>query len=168
MMGAMLKRATNFLIKTNTGRLLIVVLLALLGAYAARVILVDIPAMEEKERADSGAQMLESMADTLTDLLDERDDVQGELPALTEWYPATVPCAAETTMTRPRDAVWDLLQLPADRPTQFQYRFQFDAPEFKMWARRDSDCDGFYAVWLLEQRGAIAISRDVTAQNIRE
>ena len=164
----MLDRARHFFLRTNSGRAVIVVLAAMGLAYVARIVLVDLPAMEEKERADSGAQMLESMADTLTDLLDERDDVQGELPALTEWYPATVPCAAETTMTRPRDAVWDLLQLPADRPTQFQYRFQFDAPEFKMWARRDSDCDGFYAVWLLEQRGAIAISRDVTAQNIRE
>lgn len=161
-------RALNFLFKTNSGRLLLVALVAALAAYAARVVLVDIPAQEAKNASGVGADNLEAMGEALSEALDERADVAAELPARTQWYPVDVPCGAEAPYAGPRDAVWDLLRLPKTGKTQFQYRFEFAAGEVKMRARRDSDCDGFYAVWLLEGDANSTLGQDITAQNILE
>ena len=163
----MFETLLNFL-KTTTGRIVAVVLLAMLAAYAVRVVLVDMPAMEAKEAMGSGRDMLESMADHLAEAIDD-GTAPKTLPTLTQWYPADIPCAADAPMPPTRDKIWDIMGLPTDGgPTQFQYRFQQRDGVFELRARRDSDCDGHYAVWLLEQRGSGVLGRKITAQNIHE
>ena len=163
---AMLDRAGHFFFKTFSGRLVLLVLVSLGVAYGARVVLVDQPAAAQKERAGAGAATLEAMGDALAD----RDDASG-LPELTQWYPARLPCATAALFGEPRAPIWDELKLPAaTEESEFQYRFKLDDPDgaYRVWVRRDSDCDGIYAVWQLQGRVGQTLGREVNGQNILE
>ncbi len=164
-----MNKIAAFFWRTRTGRILLVVGAAMGVAYGLRVALVDLPAMRAKEAARIGAATLEEMGERLADALDTAEDKPLDLPTLTEWYPANVPCAADAPLPMPREAVWDVLGLPADDSrTKFQYRFQKNGAGYEIRARRDSDCDGLYAVWLLSMSSSGVLGREVTAQNIQE
>ena len=164
----MLQNITRFFLRTTTGRILLAVGLAMGVAYLVRLAVVDAPANVAKEAAQVGAQTLDAMADRLTEANDSPS--KPTLPAITQWYPADIPCGADAQWPQPRDPVWDLLGLPTDDSrTAFQYRFRMlDEDAFEILARRDSDCDGHYAIWRLEDGGTRVLGRDVTAQNVLE
>lgn len=165
----MFDKVSSFLFQTTSGRILLVVLGALLAGYGARIVLVDLPAMEAKEAAGVGSASVERMADALAEAVDEAPDLDKTFPELTSWYPENIPCGADAPMTTPRDKIWDVMKMPSsDTRTEFQYRFQKVGERVRIIARRDSDCDGHFAVWQLEQRTSGLLGREITAQNIQE
>lgn len=167
----MLQNLTHFLTQTNTGRLLVVALALLLGAYGARLYFVDMPARQEKEQAAAGSERIEAMADALEDVIGERGAEMGEgLPTRTAWHPADLPCAARKKFGTPNDPVWGTLGVDPEEETAFQYRFEYSDEQFVIRARRDSDCDGLYAIWTLEGHTDWSglLGRTVRAQNSDE
>ena len=157
-----MERLTHFFLKTNSGRLVLLILLALAAAYAARVVLIDMPAHEAKAAAAEGAETLEAMDERIEDMTADA------LPELTSWYPEPVPCGATADLSAKRDALWSQLGLAEQGPTAFQYRLRRSGEKVEVHARRDSDCDGFYAIWTLSTKVGSALGGEITAQNILE
>jgi hypothetical protein len=167
----MLQKLVHFITQTNTGRLIVVALALVLGAYAARLYFVDLPAREEKAAAAAGSETIDAMADRLEQAISERGEEMAEkLPARTAWYPETLPCAAEVKFGTPSDPIWSTLGVKSEQKTAFQYRFEYSDDRFVIRARRDSDCDGIYAVWTLEGRTdwSAVLGRTIEAQNSKE
>lgn len=163
----MFQKVFHFFFRTTTGKVAGLLILALAAGYAARVALVDLPEFERKQAARAGQETIEAMADRLVQATSERPV---DLPGRSEWYPADLPCDAKVGFTTPRAAVWDLLGAPSEGFTEFQYRFTLhgESGDFTLYARRDSDCDGLYAVWRLDWNVRGVLGREIAAQNILE
>jgi len=148
-----LKGILNFFFMTNTGRIVFVCLLLILGAYVGRIVLVDAPQAEKKEQREVGPRRLDEMASRLQKAISDGDDhFVDSLPQRSAWYPADLPCAARKKAPEKREPIWDLLGMERGVEVGYQYRFDRSDGVFTLRARRDSDCDGIYVVHTLEGR----------------
>ena len=147
----MLTRITNFLFTHPIGRFILIGGVALLVAYAVRFYYIDRPRIAREDLRVSGMERLDAMAASLGEALegDDGEAIRERLPERSAWYPAELPCGAELAYPVPREPLWDVLGLPADGATGFQYRFDQQGERFVLRARRDTDCDGFYLVYTL-------------------
>lgn len=163
-----MNRLLAILRRSMTGKLLVAALIVLLAAYAARVYLVDQPRQRAEEERLSGIEQLEAMADALEELVDRRG--AESLPARTDWYPAELPCATKIPFGPTNQPLWAELGLDENTETAFQVRFDLVDDEFTLWTRRDSDCDGWFAVWTISGSadGASILGRTTVGQNTTE
>lgn len=167
----MLENVSKFFLHTTTGRIVSLALLVIGVAYAARVYYVDLPAMREKEQRASGIESIEKMADALEAAIAEQgEELAKSLPERTGWYPTDLPCGTSIPFGEQRDPVWDVLGPEVGKQTTFQYRFEFEDGKFRLLSRRDTDCDGFFAVWIVEGRTdwTSVLGRTTEAQNVKE
>lgn len=165
----MLQQMTRFFLHTTSGKLVGAVLVTLIVGYGLRVYFFDMPKLEKKAAAQVGVETLEEMGDALDEAYSAKGDaLLSELPEVTGWYPQSIMCGRRIELPTTRDAIWETLKTPKDGGTEFQYRFESEDGAFKLLARRDSDCDGTYAVWLLQGSVSSVLGRQLTAQNIQE
>lgn len=151
MVGKLLK----FLFATTEGRAIVVGLIFLAAMGAARWYYVDRPRQLAEEAQGAGADLLEAMAQRLEEARAEADDAEAfanALPRRSQWYPQSLPCGAAIDFPAEREPVWEILDAPTKGKTEFQYRFERLDGVFILRARRDSDCDNFFAVYTLTGR----------------
>ena len=167
----MSNRVVQYFRNSPTAGIITVGLLIVGAFYAARLYYVDVPKLEQKAESQAGAERLEAMADALEEYIGaEGKAAAASLPARTDWYPRELPCAGEVAFGAADSPIWATMKVEADETTAFQYRFEYLEDHFVLRARRDSDCDGLYAVWVLEGRTdwSALLGRTTSAQNVRE
>lgn len=138
-------------------RFLVLGIVVLVGFWAARLYLVDMPKRDRAKIASSGKEILSVLAQNMS-----RD--ADTLPVLTQWYPTDLPCGLEGTFSV--DPFWQGLGLKVDTKSHYQYRFHRVDEKYTLMARRDSDCDGLFVVHRMD--GSIGSVGNVTTNNVGE